>query len=344
MPDQTPDPIRRLERFTTDDLVTAPLAPAQVRRLGDRRRTRRHVALVAASAVAVLAAVTPVALLGHRDGGDEAPAPAVTTSATPSPAPTTPTVITYPGIGLEVTNAADAHKLTGASAAFRSFIAGQAVKAASDGASCPDAAHGVAVQKYSSAGYAIGSVNSCGGYVALWTQYHGVWGEGQATQDAWDCDALTFLRVPRSFAGDCADESGSFGLRGSGGPEPGMTRAEAEAAGLDVTGDAAAPPCLSTRYASPAVPGDDTRGLFSPHDGMVQVPMTSTMKTAERIGLGTPRSTVLAAYPNGHSAGDNLWLVPRPAGTAFLVRFGADGRVLRFTWQLDTADCAGYMR
>ena len=345
MPEPTFDPIRELENLDLGGLGMTPLEPSTVRRLGDRRRTRRNAALVAASVVAVVAAATPVALLAGRGDPDGAPAPAVSappspTASTPapSPTPTQPQVITFPGDGVNVATPADAAKLTGTSSDFQAFIAAQAQKATS----CPDGASGITVRKYSSAGYASG-VNVCGGYVALWTRYHGAWGEGQATQDTWDCDALTFLQVPRAFAGDCADESGSFGLHGAGEPEPGMTRTEAEAAGVQVTTDAAAPPCVSTQYAAPVVPADDTRGLFSPHDGLVQVAMTAAMKTEERVGLGTPRSAVLAAYPGGHAAADNLWLVPRPGGTAYLIRFGTDDRVMRFTWQLNAADCADYL-
>jgi hypothetical protein len=346
------DPIRRLETFDSGGSAMTPIAPSEVRRLGDRRRARRRAAYVAAAAVAVAIAVVPLALL---DGGDDAAPPITHHSGGPTPAlptaspsasgsATPPQVITYPGSGVTVVTAADSEKLTGTSDDFRTFVGGLAQKAAADGASCPGAFHGVTVHKYSSAGYAIGGFNACGGYAALWTRYHGTWGEGQATQDVWDCDALAFLQVPASFAGDCADEAGDFGLQASGGPRPGMTRTQAEAVGIRVTGDAAAPPCVSTQYASPVVPGDDTRGLFSPHDGLVQVAMTSAMKTAEKVGLGTPRDTVLAAYPKGSAAADNLWLVDRPGGTAFLILFDADGRVMRFTWQLNTADCADYMR
>ena len=343
---ETHDPIRLLESFGTGGFDPNPLDPARVRRLGDRRRHRRQAVYAAAAAAAVAVAIVPVALFAGRD--DAAP-PMPAHSATPTPTPPSTTaaatpaqVVTFPGAGVVVTTAADTDKLTGTSDAFKAFIATQAQRAATEGAPCPGAAHGITVQKYSSAGYAIGGVNACGGYAALWTLYQGTWGEGQATQDAWDCDALTFLQVPRSFAGDCADEAGAFGLAGAGGPEPGMGRAQAEAAGVRVTTDAAAPPCVSTQYAAPVVPGD-ARGLFSPRDGLVQVPMAATMKTAEKVGLGTPRSAVLAAYPNGRSVADSLWLVPRAGGTSFLIRFDGDDRVVRFTWQRDTADCADYM-
>lgn len=358
MPDPTRDPIRQLEDFGTGGLVVPPLDPARVRRLGDRRRARQRAAYTLAIAGAVVAAIVPVAVLEGRDdasppitdhSGGPTPTPVPTPDQTPDQTPTaSPTataapehVTTYPDPGIAVVSASDADKLTGTSASFKAFIADQARAAAE---SCPEAAHVITVQKYSSAGYAVGGVNSCGGYVALWRLYDGAWGEGLATQDAWDCDSLAFLRVPRSFVGDCATESGSFGMPGAGGPEPGMTRAEAEAAGLDVTSDAAAPPCVSTRYSSPVVPGDDTRGLFSPHDGLVQVPMTSDMKTEEMVGLGTPRRRVLAAYPSGRAVGEDLWQVPRSGGTSFVIRFGADGRVTRFMWQLDAADCADYLQ
>ena len=343
---ETHDPIRLPDTFGTRGVHPSPLDPARVRRLGDRRRHRRQAVYAAAAVAAVVVAIVPVALLTGRD---DATPPMPAHSGKPSPTPSSRTatatpaqVVTCPGAGGEVTTAADTDKLTGTTEAFKAFIATQAQRASTEGASCPGAAHGITVQKYSSAGYAIGGFNACGGYAALWTLYQGAWGEGQATQDAWDCDALTFLQVPQSFAGDCADEAGDFGLAGAGGPEPGMSRAQAEAVGVRVAADAAAPPCVSTQSAAPVVPAD-ARGLFSPRDGLVQVAMTSAMKTAEKVGLGTSRSAVLAAYPGGRSVAEDLWLVPRPGGTAYLIRFGTDGRVMRFTWQLDKADCAGYM-
>src|SRR4051812_9212916 len=224
------DPIRDLESFGTGGVTMTPIPASEVRRLGNRRRARRRTtAVVAGAVVAVLAIGVPVALTHGGDArgsgyiADQTPTPTSAATQQPSPTatasdsatapetPATPQVITYPGIGIEVSAAADADKLTGTSAEFKAFIADQAEKAAADGGSCPDAAHGVAVHKYSSAGYAVGSVNSRGGYVALWVIHDNTWQEGYGTQDVWDCAVLNYYGVPHSFAGDCFNYTGDFG-------------------------------------------------------------------------------------------------------------------------------------
>ena len=56
-------------------------------------------------------------------------------------------------------------------------------------------------------GYAVGAVNKCGGYVALWAIVDGDWKEIDATQDLWDCAVLAKYRVPSDIAGDtCYDD------------------------------------------------------------------------------------------------------------------------------------------
>ena len=340
MPEYIPDtPIPGLDTFDTRGIATAPLPAGEVRRLGDRRRARRRTAVTVACAAVVAAAVIPVTLLTH-DGGASRPARG---PATQVPTPT-PRTITYPAPGVEVVSADDVSKLTGASADFKAFIATQAAAAAKDGAQCPGAAHGITVMSYSTGGYASGGYNACGGYRTVWAKYDGTWGEALGYQDAADCDALAFLGIPRSFV-DCFDESGVFGMTQADAldPKPGMTKAQAEAVGLTITTDAVAPPCVTTRYTGPVLPaGDATRGLFSPKDGLVQVAMTTNMKTEDRIGLGSTQSKALAAYPNRIEVGDDTWRVPRSGGTSYLIRF-TDGRISRFTWALDKADCADYL-
>jgi hypothetical protein len=72
------DPIRDLENFGAGGVPVTPLSPAEVRRLGDRRRTRRN-ALATTGAVAAIAAIaTPFAFLGG--GSDPRPAPPATSS------------------------------------------------------------------------------------------------------------------------------------------------------------------------------------------------------------------------------------------------------------------------
>lgn len=334
------DPIEELESFGSGGLMTSPLPAAEVRRLGDRRRSRRRTALTTACAAVVAAAVVPVVVL-NRDGGTHGPGPAHHVRV---PAPK---VITYPGSGISVKTAADAAKLTGTSPAFKAFIAGEARRAVADGAACPGAAHEITVQKYSTAGYAIGGFNSCGGYAALWANSgaDGAWGEGQATQDMWDCDALAYLNVPTSFTGPCAVEAGDFATPGAGGAEPGMSKAQLTALGLIVSGPVpGADPtnCPGVEYGSPVLPST-TAGLYDPQDGLVDIYATSSMKTAEKVGLGTPSSRVFATYPRGHYDGSGDYIVPRPAGRTLFIQFGG-GRVSTLRWELNPHHCGSWLK
>jgi hypothetical protein len=326
MPEHTHDPIRDLENFDSGGLGMTPLEPAQVRRLGNRRRTRRNALLVAAAAVAVVAAASPAVILAGGDDSHE-PTPAVTTTPSPTSTPTTtpPKVITYPGQGVEVVTDADVQKLTGTTADFRAFIAALAQKAVAAGTGCPDAFHGITVQKYSSAGYALGGVNDCGGYAALWVERDGVWQEGMGTQEAWDCDTLGYLQVPTSFAGECFNEAGGFGPDEVNGLRLGMTQAQVEAAG-GVVEPGAPGVCRGVLfpYASP-VP-DQTDGWFSPDDELVFLSARPGMKTPERIGLGSSRAAVEAAYPNGRLQ-QGYWVVPLDGGNEYEFGIEADGTV-----------------
>ncbi len=97
MSDPTHDPIRDLRAFGTGGLSVNPLAPDQVRRLGDQRRTRRRAATaIAASVLAVVGGIVPVTLAMTNDGTGSPP-PANTPSITPTPTPT-PSATT-PGLG-----------------------------------------------------------------------------------------------------------------------------------------------------------------------------------------------------------------------------------------------------
>ncbi|MDO7867572.1 DUF4232 domain-containing protein [Nocardioides jiangxiensis] len=71
------DPLDQLARFGSGGPVS-PLPPAEVRRLGDRRRARRTALTGVAGAVAVLAVVVPAGLHALRDAG---PAPTPPTSS-----------------------------------------------------------------------------------------------------------------------------------------------------------------------------------------------------------------------------------------------------------------------
>lgn len=333
MPEHTHDPIRDLENFDSGGLAMTPLDPAQVRRLGDRRRTRRNALVVAAGVVAVVVALSPALLLNKGDGS-EAPSPAVTTSPTPSPSstpsPTSPTtteppqVITYPG-GIEITSASDTAKLTGTTQEFRDFIAGELQKLIAEGSSCAGAAHSVTVQKYSSAGYAIGGVNSCGGNAELWADFQGQWQEGMGTQDAWNCDTLTYLGVPKTFAGDCFDEAGDFGPTGTDGIDLGMTAAEVEAAGGTVQdGGAGSCSTMLLPYFSPR--DGSTDGYLGPDHKVVMIAARPGVTTPEAVGLGSSGAKVRQAYPGGNLS-FGYWIVKLGHGTEYEFQLGQEDTV-----------------
>lgn len=85
------DPIHDLENFNSEGLPVNPLAPSEVRRLGDRMRRRRNAASVVAGVAAVAVIAAPIALFaGRDDSSSPSPAPAPTTSTTGSPDVTTP--------------------------------------------------------------------------------------------------------------------------------------------------------------------------------------------------------------------------------------------------------------
>ena len=341
MPERTPDPIRALEDFRPGALGHPPIEPAEVRRLGSRRRTRRHALIGAVAVVAVLAAVVPAAVLATQDDPTGGRSPDVAGEpSTPTPTQD-PGVVTYPGSGLELDDPADVGQLTGTSPEFRAYIAQVVARTADEGASCPDAFHGVTVQKFSSAGYAVGGVNACGGYQALWVQRDDVWQEGMGTQDAWDCDTLSYLGVPRSFAGECFDESGNFGPDSVGEIRLGMTEAQVAAAGGKVTDSPGGESCrgLLLPYLPP-VP-DRTDGSFSEKRGLVAVFARPGMITPERVGLGSSLDKVRAAYPDGELTEQTYWVVPLPGGREYQFGIAADDTVSEMVLTRTNQDCFG---
>ncbi|MBO9520712.1 MAG: hypothetical protein J7518_04165 [Nocardioidaceae bacterium] len=303
------DPIDQLESFTMGHLTTSPLPPSEIRRLGDRRRVRRRNAAVAGAGLAVLVAVgVPFALTSG--GGGPKSEDRITE---------VPTEITYPGDGVFVVDEADTAKLTGTTPAFKAFVAGQAAQAAREGSTCGE--HGITVRKYSSAGYASGLYNACGGYVALWAVRDGQWILGMGSQDAWDCETIDYLGVPRSFAGDCADEAGGFGPDEVDGIKLGMTKADVREAGGTVVPSPGGEACVSLvlPYQTPVENRSD--GWFGLTVRVAAISARPGMKTPERIGLGSPRAKVEAAYPQG-SLRNGYWIVPLGDGTEY--QFGIE--------------------
>ena len=80
------DPIKDLANFNSEGLPVNPLAPSEVRRLGDRMRRRRNATAVVAGVAAVALIAAPIALYAGGDGSSSpSPAPAPATSITGSP-------------------------------------------------------------------------------------------------------------------------------------------------------------------------------------------------------------------------------------------------------------------
>jgi hypothetical protein len=139
------------------------------------------------------------------------PEPSETPEPTESMEPTesaAPRLLAYAGgesPGAEIHNQADADKLDGAPEGFKRFI-GRTAERLADGSTCEDGYVGVTVEFLRTDGYAVGGVNECGGYRALWAVVDGRWKEIAASQEMWDCAVLERYRVPSEIAGEhCYD-------------------------------------------------------------------------------------------------------------------------------------------
>lgn len=114
-----------------------------------------------------------------------------------------PRLIAYAGgesPGAEVQNRADARKLAGAPKSFKRFIGTYAVQLQRS-STCTNGYVGVTVERLRTDGFAIGGVNDCGGYQALWVKSHRHWKEVSGTQEAWSCHVLKRWDVPSGVVG-----------------------------------------------------------------------------------------------------------------------------------------------
>ncbi|MFT4009437.1 MAG: hypothetical protein QM655_05280 [Nocardioidaceae bacterium] len=142
------------------------------------------------------------------------PTGSTTGSATPTTSPTTtPKLLDFSSLnnnsGAFVTGPKDIDQISTAPADFRAFVLKLAAKANKTGKQCPDAAHGVGIDMVRTDGFAVGGVNDCGGYRALWAKVDGTWKEIIGTQDEWDCGPLRKYKVPSVLVnGRCYDYDG----------------------------------------------------------------------------------------------------------------------------------------
>ena len=119
-----------------------------------------------------------------------------------------PRLISYAGgesPGVQVEKRADAKRLHGAPKAFKRFIGKKAQRLA-DQSTCTGGYVGVTVERLRTDGFAVGGVNDCGGYAALWAVVDGHWKQIDGTQEIWGCGVLVRHSVPSSIAGNkCYD-------------------------------------------------------------------------------------------------------------------------------------------
>ena len=191
---------------------TSALDVARRARAARRKRTGT-VALVAAAALVTVGVPAGVLLSssGPNRTGTATPAGTPTASSpdpTDDPTLARPKLISYDGDGshpTEVRTTADADKLAGAPDSFKEFI-GRTAERLTTSTTCTSGYVGVTLRKLRTDGYAVGAVNDCGGYVAMWAVVDGHWKEIAATQDLWDCAVLARYQVPDAIAGDsCYD-------------------------------------------------------------------------------------------------------------------------------------------
>lgn len=103
---------------------------------------------------------------------------------------------------VEITKLSDLSKLRAAPNDFVDFIGEywSSLKAdLGEDPSCPYPTIGVEGID-TKAGVALGSVNNCSGWEALWIRWNGRWLEADGTQMGWSCEQLEKWRVPKELA------------------------------------------------------------------------------------------------------------------------------------------------
>lgn len=165
-------------------------------------RTPARLAVVATSLLTLVAcggdpSGQPADVVATHGGTSSTPATPTTSSSTPPGEQ--PELIAYAGgeaVPPLIEDTADAEQdLPGAPAAFVTFI-GKTAEQVGSTADCDGAAVGVTVDAIRTDGFAVGAVNECGGYAAMWAEVDGAWQQIDGTQDTWDCAILERYEVP----------------------------------------------------------------------------------------------------------------------------------------------------
>lgn len=171
----------------------------------------RILTLSVRATVAALVLAAPVGCAGDpaaTTSDSAAPEPA----SQPTPAPNDEAeIIAYAGgesAGYLVRTRADARRMSEAPVGFRDFIGPEAERIVA-GAGCDSPDVGANVEFVSTDGWAIGSVNECGGYRAIWGTVDGAWEQVLGTQDSYECAVLETYRIPSDIAGDTCFDYGA---------------------------------------------------------------------------------------------------------------------------------------
>ena len=136
---------------------------------------------------------------------ETATSPSRTPSASRTPEPRLIRYALGENPGIFVQNRADVSHLHGAPDSFKKFV-GNLAENLTAKSTCTSGSVGVTVETLRTDGYAVGAVNDCGGYQALWVQADGHWRRVEGTQDSWNCKVLHKYRVPSAVVGtSCYD-------------------------------------------------------------------------------------------------------------------------------------------
>lgn len=107
--------------------------------------------------------------------------------------------------GLTIDRASRVGELTGASTAFKQFLASKAGRVLKPRL-CPSPTT-FNIYAYATSGFAMGVVSDCGGYQAIWGIKNGAWTQLIGTQGGWICSDLHRLGAPKGILANeqCAD-------------------------------------------------------------------------------------------------------------------------------------------
>jgi hypothetical protein len=229
---------------------------------------------------------------------------------TPDPPPA---VVNFGEKGIHVISAADVDRLDGTTLAFRQFILDTALPKAKAGlAEChqadpqyfdPDKG-GVWVYKFAQAGYAVGEVDDCSGYMVLWRDVDSTWKQVVGTQEQFSCADLDRYDIPHSFIeGDCFDASEQFGPTWAFAFKIGQTTEQVRGVGGTITGDPEGDCATVTKPNVVGSANDPLKEVAMTRGKVIAIFASEGFYTPKGIGIGSTEDEVKTAYPNGQFDG-----------------------------------------